>query len=85
MDHHVAYSLGAAFAQLQQKDKALYWLAQAVDTGFPCYPLFAGDSLLKPLHSERISENVAESQKIYDFSPFSIFIVAGKRWRHPKG
>jgi serine/threonine protein kinase len=53
MDHHVTYSLGVAFAQLGQKDKALNSLAQAVDSGFPCYPMFANDPLLKPFQSDK--------------------------------
>ena len=46
MDHHVAYSLGAAFAQLGQTSESIAWLQRAVDTGFPCYPWFERDTLL---------------------------------------
>ena len=49
MDHHVAFSLGAAFAQLGDVDASLKWLTQAADTGFPCYPWYARDPLLEPL------------------------------------
>jgi Flp pilus assembly protein TadD len=52
MDHHVAYSLGAAYAQLGQHDDALHWLRNAADTGFPCYPWYAHDPLLQPLRSD---------------------------------
>jgi class 3 adenylate cyclase/TolB-like protein/Flp pilus assembly protein TadD len=52
MDHHVAYSLGVAYAQLGQRDKALRWLRNAVDTGFPCYPWYARDPLLQPLRGD---------------------------------
>ncbi len=52
MDHHVAYSLGAASAQLGQRDQAIYWLRQAVDIGFPCYPWHARDPLLEPLRGD---------------------------------
>ena len=48
-DHHVAYSLGAAFAQLGDTDQADRWLRTAVDTGFPCLPFFERDPLLDPL------------------------------------
>ena len=48
-DHHVAYSLGAAFAQLDMPDEALTWLDQSRQTGFPCYPWFAQDPLLAKL------------------------------------
>jgi serine/threonine protein kinase len=53
VDHHVAYSIGAAFAQLGQKDKALDWLGRAVDSGFPCYPMYANDPLLQPLKTDQ--------------------------------
>ena len=49
MDHHVAYSLGAAEAQLGRTPEAIKWLRTAVETGFPCYPWFARDSLLDPI------------------------------------
>jgi DNA-binding winged helix-turn-helix (wHTH) protein/tetratricopeptide (TPR) repeat protein len=48
-DHHVAYSLGAAYAQLGETDEADQWLRTAADTGFPCLPLFEQDPLLEPL------------------------------------
>jgi len=50
MDHHVAYSLGAAAAQLGDRAAALRWLTRAADTGFPCRPWFARDPLLASLH-----------------------------------
>ena len=46
MDHHVAYSLGAAYAQLGRPAEAADWLAKAIETGFPCYPWFERDPLL---------------------------------------
>jgi hypothetical protein len=52
MDHHVAYSLGAAFAQLGEPDKSLAWLQQASDTGFPCSPWFERDILLEPVRRD---------------------------------
>lgn len=48
-DHHVAYSLGVAYAQLGETDEADRWLRTAVDTGFPCPPFFERDPLLAPL------------------------------------
>ena len=48
-DHHVAYSLGAAYAQLGDTDEASRWLRTSVDTGFPCLPFFERDPLLDPL------------------------------------
>jgi DNA-binding winged helix-turn-helix (wHTH) protein/TolB-like protein/tetratricopeptide (TPR) repeat protein len=51
MDHHVAYSIGVAYAQLGQPQRALTWLGKATDTGFTCYPWFSRDPLLQPLRS----------------------------------
>lgn len=48
-DHHVAYSLGAAYGQLGDIDEAERWLRTAADTGFPCLTFFERDPLLDPL------------------------------------
>jgi tetratricopeptide (TPR) repeat protein len=48
-DHHVAYSVGAAYAQLGEHAEALRWLNTAVDTGFPCLIWFERDPLLEPI------------------------------------
>ena len=52
MDHHVAYSLGAAHAQLGERREALKWLERAVASGFPCYPWFNRDPILAPLRGD---------------------------------
>ncbi|HET7220567.1 MAG TPA: hypothetical protein VFJ02_21085, partial [Vicinamibacterales bacterium] len=52
MDHHVAYSLGAALAQLGDLPGSLTWLERAANTGFPCSPWFERDALLDPLRRE---------------------------------
>ena len=52
MDHHVAYALGAAEAQLGRPAEAVKWLSSAADTGFPCYQWVARDSLLDPIRSD---------------------------------
>ena len=52
MDHHVAYSLGATWAQLGDPTTAVRWLRQAIDSGFPCYPWFQRDSLLDPIRRD---------------------------------
>jgi hypothetical protein len=49
MDHHVAYGLGAAWAQLGNAGASVKWLRQAADTGFPCYPWLMRDTLLDPV------------------------------------
>ncbi len=52
VDHHTAYSIGCAYAQLQNKSKALYWLRRAASTGLACLPLFEKDKLLEPLRED---------------------------------
>jgi predicted Zn-dependent protease len=51
-DHHVHYSVGAAYAQLGDLAKARLWLARSIATGFPCYPWFQRDQLLRPLQTD---------------------------------
>ncbi|HZB25795.1 MAG TPA: hypothetical protein VE379_06675, partial [Vicinamibacterales bacterium] len=58
-DHHVAYSLGAAYAQLGEIDRATRWLRRAADTGFPCLPWFERDPLLEPI---RLGAHFSELQ-----------------------
>ena len=48
-DHHVAYALGAAYAQLGMSEEALERLTEARSTGFACLPWFERDPLLAPL------------------------------------
>jgi DNA-binding winged helix-turn-helix (wHTH) protein/TolB-like protein len=52
MDHHIAYSLGAAMAQLGDASASLRWLERAAATGFPCYPWFQKDPMLDPIRSD---------------------------------
>jgi serine/threonine protein kinase/TolB-like protein len=52
MDHHVAYSLGAAWAELGDVGASVKWLQQAADTGFPCYPWLLQDKLLDPIRGD---------------------------------
>jgi DNA-binding winged helix-turn-helix (wHTH) protein/TolB-like protein len=52
MDHHVAYSLGATWAQLGDAAATVRWLKQAAHSGFPCYPWFARDTLLDPVRRD---------------------------------
>jgi tetratricopeptide (TPR) repeat protein len=52
MDHHVAYSLGVAFAQVGDVGEARRWLTRAAAEGFPCFPWYANDPLMQPLSSD---------------------------------
>jgi tetratricopeptide (TPR) repeat protein len=51
-DHHVAYSVGAAFAQLNNATASVEWLERAAETGFPCSPWFERDNLLDPVRKD---------------------------------
>jgi serine/threonine-protein kinase len=67
VDHHVAYSVGAAYAQLKQPEEAATWLAKAVETGFPCYPWFERDPLLDPVRKDpRIVQLMAELKQRWE-------------------
>jgi predicted Zn-dependent protease len=52
MDHHVAYSTGVAYAQLGEFAEARRWLSRSASTGFPCYPWFEADPLLRPIRAD---------------------------------
>jgi DNA-binding winged helix-turn-helix (wHTH) protein/TolB-like protein/Tfp pilus assembly protein PilF len=62
-DHHVAYSLGAAYAQLGEPREAIAWLRRAVDSGFPCYPWFERDPLLEPVRNDPAFRELLASMK----------------------
>lgn len=47
--HHTAYFVGCAYAQMRRSDKAVQYLKQAGDLGFPCYPLLERDPNLDPI------------------------------------
>ena len=51
-DHHVAYGLGVAYAQLGRLSEARIWLERAVTSGFPCYPWYVRDPLLAPFRRD---------------------------------
>jgi tetratricopeptide (TPR) repeat protein len=48
--HHTAYNIACAYVMLKKPDEAVSYLQMAADDGFPCYPLFEGDELLKDLN-----------------------------------
>ena len=69
MDHHVAYSLGAAHAQLGDATEAFRWLERAGSEGFPCVAWFARDPLLAKIRSDaRYQPFIAEvDRKVREF------------------
>jgi len=50
--HHTAYNIASAYALLHQPARALYWLRQAAETGWPCYPHFARDPNLDNIRND---------------------------------
>ena len=63
IDHHVEYSLGAAYAQLGDAAAAIRWLERAALT-FPCHPWFVRDSLLVPIRDDaRFQRLLAEVEQ----------------------
>ena len=66
-DHHVHYSVGVTYAQLGDRVNARQWLARAIATGFPCYPWFERDQLLRPLQGDAEYERMlAELKKSWE-------------------
>lgn len=63
-DHHVAYGLGAAYAQLGEVEEAVRWLGMAADTGFPCAPWFERDPLLAPIRRHPAFTTVTERVRV---------------------
>ena len=69
MDHHVAYSLGVAHANLGQHEEAIHWLRKAAETGFPCYPWFERDPLLDSLRKDAgFQQLMNELQKTFEIA-----------------
>ena len=50
--HHTAYNIATTYALLHQPTRAVYWLRQAADGGWPCYPYFARDPNLDRIRSD---------------------------------
>ena len=50
--HHTAHFIASAYARMNKPEEAVYWLQQAAETGFPCYPLFEQDTNLNPVRTD---------------------------------
>jgi eukaryotic-like serine/threonine-protein kinase len=50
--HHTSYSIASAYALMKRPEDAMKWLEVTADEGFPCYPLFEGDSNLDSLRKD---------------------------------
>ena len=55
--HHTAYNIASVYALLGRPARAVYWLRQTAEGGWPCYPYFARDPNLDRVR--RDSEFVA--------------------------
>jgi hypothetical protein len=53
-DHHVEYTVGAAYAQLGDAALAVRWLERAAREGFACYPWIERDPLLAPIRADPV-------------------------------
>jgi len=50
--HHTAYNIASVYALLHQPARAVYWLRQAAEGGWPCYPYFARDPNLDHIRND---------------------------------
>lgn len=50
--HHTAYNIASVYALLRQPGRAVYWLHQAAEGGWPCYPYFARDPNLDHIRGD---------------------------------
>ena len=50
--HHTAYNIASVYALLGRPARAVYWLRQAAEGGWPCYPYFARDPNLDNIRSD---------------------------------
>jgi hypothetical protein len=60
--HHTAYNVASAYALMGNHVEAVRWLRAAAEDGFPCYPLFAKDTQLDSLRSDK--DFIALMQKL---------------------
>ncbi len=61
--HHTSYSIASAYALMNRPEEALKWLEVTADEGFPCYPLFEGDTNLDSLRKNPGFISFMEKQK----------------------
>ena len=72
--HHAQYDVACIYAVLGQTDSAVEWLTNAAQNGFPCYPFFEQDRLLKPLRGDtrftslmqKLREECSTYRRLYD-------------------
>jgi eukaryotic-like serine/threonine-protein kinase len=50
--HHTSYNIASAYALMNRPEPAMKWLQVTAEEGFPCYPLFEGDTNLDNLRKD---------------------------------
>jgi serine/threonine protein kinase/Flp pilus assembly protein TadD len=50
--HHTSYNIASAYALMHQPEPALKWLQVTAEEGFPCYPMFEGDTNLDNIRKD---------------------------------
>lgn len=65
--HHTAYNIASAYVMLGKPDKAVDYVQMSADDGFPCYPLFERDELLKGIsHDARFIDLLARMKQQWE-------------------
>ncbi len=65
--HHSEYTIAAAYAISNKPKQAMKWLRFAVDSGFPCYPLFANDPDFENLRQDAdFNEFMLKQKEIWE-------------------
>jgi len=66
--HHTAFAIACAYARMNKPQKAIDWVEQTADQGYPCYPAFERNPNLKPLRSDpRFVAFLARMKKQWDY------------------
>jgi serine/threonine protein kinase len=50
--HHTSYNIASAYALMNKPGESMKWLQVTAEEGFPCYPLFVGDTNLDNLRKD---------------------------------
>jgi tetratricopeptide (TPR) repeat protein len=65
--HHTSYSIASTYALMNQPEDAIKWLQVTAEEGFPCYPLFEGDTNLDSLRQDpRFISFMAEQKQQWE-------------------
>jgi tetratricopeptide (TPR) repeat protein len=65
--HHTSYSIASSYALMNKPEEAIKWLHVTAEEGFPCYPLFEGDTNLDSLRKDpRFISFMAEQKQLWE-------------------